>query len=185
MKIILILIIFFPLSLQSQVVFCNKYEIKKTTTDRWERVNYGLRIFEFNDSTILRETIHVLSLSHDVDSIHIKSENVKEILVMWFKEGCGDTVTCRARYSEKPFVYDELKGCCLISGYYVQLAGTIPSFMTPTKDIATFSYLSHMIVMGNYDGFIWEMEEMGDDSIPQWNIEYFQNKVRLINYYGY
>ena len=180
----IILLGLFPSYLWSQVVFCHKTEIKKTKTDKWEKVNYGVRIFEFEDTVILRETAQILLLNSSNDSIHIESSRVTHILTMWFKIKGDDTLICNVSYSEKPFLYEDLKGCCLISGHYVQLVGTIPSFFRPTRDIASFSYLSHKINMGNFNGIDFELEEMGDDSIPRWNLEYAGKKVRLLDYYG-
>ena len=179
-----IMLVFSPITLRAQVVGCKKTEIKKTKTERWEKVKYGLRVFEFKDSTLLRETIQILSLKPKDDSIPVDSKNVKSILVMRFEQGGGDTITCHVSYLEKPFIYDELKGCCLISGYYVQIEGIIPFFLTPTKEVATFSYLSHKFNMGNYGGVTWELEDMGDDSLPQWKLIFSEKKVRLLEYRG-
>lgn len=182
--VLIILLGFFPSFIWAQVLFCHKTEIKKTKTDKWEKVNYGVRLFVIEDTAIIRETARILLLNSPNDSIQIESGMVTHILTMWFKPKGGDTLICNVSYSEKPFLYEDLKGCCLISGHYVQLVGTIPSFFRPTKESAVFSYLSHKIYMGNYNGIDFELEEMGDDSIPQWNLEYAGKNVRLIDYHG-
>lgn len=182
--IVIILLGLFPSYIGAQVVHCHKTEIKKTKTDKWEKVNYGLRLFAFEDTAILRETAKILLFNSPIDSIHIESKKVTHILTMRFKPSGGDTLVCTVSYSEKPFLYEDLKGCCLISGYYVQLVGTIPSFFRPTKDIASFSYQSRKIIMGNYNGIDFELEEMGDDSVPQWNLEFAGKNVRLLDYHG-
>ena len=167
-------------SIWAQVVFCHKTELKKTKSDKWEKVSYAVRQFAFEDTAILRETAHILLLYSPNDSIQIESGMVTHILTMWFKPKGGDTLICNVSYSEKPFLYEDLKGCCLISGHYVQLVGTIPSFFRPTKESASFSYISHMINWGDF-----ELEEMGDDSVPRWTIEYTGKNVRLIDYHGF
>lgn len=168
-----------PSYIWAQVVFCHKTELKKTKTDKWEKVDYTVRQFAFEDTAILRETARILSFNLLVDSIYLESEKVTYILTMRFNSKGGDTLVCDVSYSEKPFLFENLKGCCLISGYYVQLVGTIPSFIKPTKDVASFSYISHMINWGDF-----ELEEMGDDSVPRWTIEYTGKNVRLLSYYG-
>lgn len=181
---LIILLGIFPSFVWTQVLFCHKTEIKKTKTDKWEKVDYGVRLFVFEDTATLRETAHILLLNSPNDSIHIESGMVTYILTMMFKPKGDDTLICNVSYSEKPFLYEDLKGCCLISGHYVQLVGTIPSFFRPTKEIVSFSYLSHKINIGIYHGIGFELEEMGDDSVPAWNLEYVGTKVRLIDYYG-
>lgn len=184
-KLVVLLVVLFPFFVQAQVVSCHKTTLKKSETDTWEKVNYNLRIFEFKDSTVLREITKILQFNLLFDSdIRVKSEKVTSILTMWFKQSSPDTLICQASYSDKPYLYDELRGCCLMACYYVQLVGAIPSFLTPTNDVASFSYLSHKVKMGNYDGFEWELEEMGDDSVPQWIIEFSNKNVRLLRYYG-
>ncbi len=179
-KVIIFLVFFSPLFIQAQVVSCHKTELKKTQTDKWEKVNYGLRVYEFTDSTILRDIINILSFNPDVDSIRTKSDDVTHILEMRFRQGGQDTVICNVAYLELPYLLEDLGGCCLISGYYVLLVGAIPSFLTPTKEVASFSYLSHKIYTYGF-----EMEEMGDDSVPQWVLGFYEKKVRLLRYYGF
>lgn len=174
----------FPLFVQSQVVSCSKTELKRTKNDRWERVNYKLRIYEFADSNMLRETMHILSLNPQVDSIRITSQKVTFIMNMSFKQCNQDTINCRVLYYDLPYMLEDLKGCCIIAGYYVQISGIVPWFLTPTKNTASFSYLSHKISLYNYGEKRYEIEEMGDDSVPQWHLTFFDKKVRLLKYIG-
>lgn len=126
-KVIIFLVFFSPLFIQAQVVSCHKTELKKTQIDKWEKVNYGLRVYEFTDSTILRDIINILSFNPDVDSIRTKSDDVTHILEMRFRQGGQDSVICNVAYLELPYLLEDLGGCCLISGYYVLLVGAIPS----------------------------------------------------------
>lgn len=171
-----------PVFAYSQVVSCHKTELKRTKSDRWERVNYELRMYEFADSNILRKTMQIFSMDSIANSIPTKSEKVTFIMTMSFKQ-CGyDTVICRVAFLELPYMLENLKGCCLIAGKYVQIKGIVPYFLTPTKKTASFSYLSHKISLFNDGDKRYEIEEMGDDSCPQWKIVYSGNNVQLIDY---
>ena len=181
-KIFILLCFMFPLFVQSQVVSCSKTELKRTKNDRWERVNYKLRIYEFADSNILREIMHILSFDTQADSIHTTSQKVTFIMNMSFKQCYQDTIICRVLYYDLPYMLEDLKGCCIIAGYYVQISGIVPWFLIPTKNTASFSYLSHKISLYNQGEKRYEIEDMLDDRAPQWKIEYHGNKVRLISH---
>lgn len=172
----------FPLFVHSQVVSCNTTELKRTKNDRWERVNYKVRIYEFADSNMLRETMHILSLDSQVDSIRTTSQKVTFIMNMSFKQSNQDTIICRVLYYNLPYMIEDLKGCCIIAGYYVQISGIVPWFLIPTKKTASFSYLSHKISLFNEGDKRYEIEEMGDDSCPQWKIRYYDHNVHLIDH---
>ena len=137
-KIIILSCFLIPVFTYSQVVSCHKSELKRTKSDRWERVNYKLRMYEFADSNILRKTMQILSMDSIADSIPIKSEKVTFIMTMSFKQSGYDTVICRVAFSELPYMLGTLKGCCLIAGKYVQITGIVPYFLTPTKKLRLF-----------------------------------------------
>lgn len=183
-NIVLILLLILPLYIWSQVVSCQKRVLKSTRDSRTEMVDYHIRIFEFVDSTMLMKTMQLLSIAPVTSSISLESKKVKSILTMTFVRENDSTWSCDVCYSGKPFMYDDLWGCCLISDQYVQLAGDIPSFLTSTKQTASFSYLSHKLIMGGYKGKTFEIEEMGDDSVPRWKLEYCGCDVRLSGYWG-
>ena len=182
-KIFILLFFMFPLFVQSQVVSCSKTELKRTKNDRWERVNYKLRIYEFADSNILREIMHILSFDTKVDSIHTTSQKVTYIMNMSFKQCYQDTIICRVLYYDLPYMLEDLKACCIIAGYYVQISGNVPWFLIPTKNTASFSYLSHKMSLYNQGEIRYEIEDTGDDRTPQWIIGVFNKNVRLLNYY--
>ncbi len=181
-KLFVLLCLMFPLFVHSQVVSCNTTELKRTKNDRWESVNYKVRIYEFADSNMLRETMHILSLDSQVDSIRITSQKVTFIMNMSFKQSNQDTIICRVLYYNLPYMLEDLKGCCIIAGYYVQISGIVPWFFTPTKNTASFSYLSHKISLYNQGEIRYEIEDTGDDSAPQWKIAYHGNQVQLISH---
>ena len=172
------------MSVQAQVVSCHKTELKKTSTDWWGKVDYEVRLYEFADSTVVNEIQKILSLKADVDSICNKSEMVTDILTMRFEKNNDGAIICHVRYSEKPFLHDDLIGCFIMANHYIQIRGAIPSFLNPTKTTANFSYFSHKINLANYNGRKFEIEEMGDDSAPQWTIEITDGNVELLRYYG-
>lgn len=183
-KTLLIIVSVLPLFAQSQVTYCQKTIQKKSTVDKWEKVNYRLRIYEFIDSTLLQRTAQLLSLNPDCNRVIENGETITWILTMSFKKEGKDTMVCNVTYSEKPYMYPRLMGCCMIGGRYAQIVGDTPKFMKPTKNTKAFSYISHKIFMGKYNGVEYETEEMGDDSVPQWILEYDGKDVTLLKYYG-
>lgn len=180
-KVVILLLVLFSASLlRAQVLSSHKTVIRNSKTQRVERVNYQVPLYEFADSAILLSTIRLLSFDPAVDTIRIKSDKVTYILTMRFEQGGGDTIVCHASYSESPYIYDDLQGCCLIAGYYVQIIGLLPPFLVPTKETVSFSYVSYKLCFEQF-----ELEEMGDDSAPHWVIGFSGNDVTLIKYYPY
>lgn len=176
-KVAIIFLFFVPVFIQAQVLSCNTKRIKETNNEKWEKVDYKLRVYEFADSNILLETIKNLSFNPNVDTIS------KAFLCMQFKPSGQDTVIANITYLEKPYLLDDLKGCCLVAGHYFLITGIMPSFLIPTKSVASFNYLSHKITWAKYGKKKYEIEDMGDDSAPQWKIEYSGENVRLIEYF--
>ena len=103
---------------------------------------------------------------------------------MQFEQVGDDTLVCHAYYSDLPYMQENLRGCCLIDGHYVQIIGVIPPFMTPTKSTTSFSYISHKLILGEYNGRVFYFEDMGDDRAPQWDISYSRGAVQLLKYHG-
>lgn len=181
--VILMLVLFSASLLRGQVLSCHKTVLKNSKTQRVERVNYKVPLYEFADTAILRKTMCILSLNPIVDSIHRKSEKVTCILTMRFDQVGDDTLVCHAYYSDLPYMQQNLRGCCLIDGHYVQIIGVMPPFMTPTKSTTSFSYISHKLILGEYNGRVFDFEDMGDDRVPQWFIGFSGNDVTLIEYF--
>ncbi|MBO4588641.1 MAG: hypothetical protein J5711_07090 [Bacteroidales bacterium] len=183
----IVILILFSLSasiIQAQVVSCHRKVLRRTKTEKVERVNYRLCLYEFSDTAILRKTMCILSLNPIADSIRRKSEKVTYILTMQFEQVGDDTLVCHAYYSDLPYMQENLRGCCLIDGHYVQIIGVIPPFMTPTKSTTSFSYISHKLILGEYNGRVFYFEDMGDDRAPQWDISYSRGAVQLLKYHG-
>lgn len=173
-----------PFFAQSQVTYCHKSIQKKSAVEKWEKVNYRLCIYEFIDTTLLQRTAQLLSLNPKCDRGSENSETITWILTMSFKKEGKDSMVCNVTLSEKPYLYPGLMGCCLIGGRYAQIVGDTPTFMKPTKNTAAFSYISHKVFMGKYNGAEYEREEMGDDSFPQWELKFLGEDVQLLKYYG-
>lgn len=180
MRIIFFLLSLLPIYIQAQVVSCRITELNKTEIDKWEKVDYSLRIFEFKDTSLLKEVVQIISSEKiENDSILGKNNESDGILSMRFELGGGDSLFCHIEYSDKPYLYNNLNGCCLIDGNYAQIIGVVPYFLTPLNAIASFTYIRHIIG----DSEI-ALEEMGDDSLPKWVLVFLQKNVQLLKYYG-
>lgn len=180
MRIIFLLLFLLPIHIQAQAVSCRITELNTAGIDKWEKVDYSLNVFEFKDSSLQKEIVQIISSEkNENDSILGKNDGTGGILSMRFELGREDSLFCHIEYSDKPYLYNNLIGCCLIDGYYVQILGVVPYFLTPLNEIASFTYTRHIIG----DGEI-ALEEMGDDSLPKWVLLFSRKHFLLLKYYG-